>query len=102
MKVKERENQEVQIQKAKRQKAISDAVKTKEQKIRAARETPRIQNGQEMSEGGSLSIKRQNQKSKAEDNRKAECHPPETAGNHPDQGKATETVGAEDHTAAYY
>ena len=67
MKVKERENQEVQIQKAKRQKAISDAVKTKEQKIRAARETPRIQNGQEMSEGGSLSIKRQNQKSKAED-----------------------------------
>ncbi len=29
-------------------------------------------------------------------------HPPETAGNHPDQGKATETVGAEDHTAAYY
>ena len=67
MKVKERENQEVQIQKVKRQKAISDAVKTKEQKIRAARETPRIQNGQEMSEGGSLSIKRQNQKSKAED-----------------------------------
>ena len=51
VKVKERENQEVQIQKAKRQKAISDAVKTKEQKIRAARETPRIQNGQEMSEG---------------------------------------------------
>ena len=37
VKVKERENQEVQIQKAKRQKAISDAVKTKEQKIRAAR-----------------------------------------------------------------
>ena len=34
--------------------------------------------------------------------RKAECHPPETAGNHTDQGKATETVGAEDHTAAYY
>ena len=34
--------------------------------------------------------------------RKAECHSPETAGNHPDQGKATETVGAEDHTAAYY
>ena len=67
VKVKERENQEVQIQKAKRQKAISDAVKTKEQKIRAARETPRIQNGQEMSEGGSFSIKRQNQKSKAED-----------------------------------
>ena len=67
VKVKERENQEVQIQKAKRQKAISDAVKTKEQKIRAARETPRIQNGQEMSEGGSLSIKRQNQKSKAGD-----------------------------------
>ena len=67
VKVKERENQAVQIQKAKRQKAISDAVKTKEQKIRAARETPRIQNGQEMSEGGSLSIKRQNQKSKAGD-----------------------------------
>ena len=33
---------------------------------------------------------------------KTECHLPETAGNHPDQGKATETVGAEDHTAAYY
>ena len=67
VKVKERENQEVQIQKAKRQKAVSDAVKTKEQKIRAARETARIQNGQEMLEGGSLSIKRQNQKSKAGD-----------------------------------
>ena len=36
VKVKERENQEVQIQKAKRQKAISDAVKTKEQKIRTS------------------------------------------------------------------
>ena len=68
VKVKERENQEVQIQKVKRQKAISDAVKTKEQKIRAARETPRIQNGQEMSEGGSLSIKKtKTRKSKAED-----------------------------------
>ena len=63
----EQKSREVQIQKAKRQKAVSDAVKTKEQKIRAARETPRIQNGQEMSEGGSLSIKRQNQKSKAGD-----------------------------------
>ena len=43
VKIKSREAQEaqikdVQIQKAKRQKAISDAVKTKEQKIRAARE----------------------------------------------------------------
>ena len=63
----EQKSREVQIQNAQRQKAVSDAVKTKEQKIRAARETPRIQNGQEMSEGGSLSIKRQNQKSKAED-----------------------------------
>ena len=61
----EQKSREVQIQNAQRQKAVSDAVKTKEQKIRAARETPRIQNGQEMSEGGSLSIKRQNQKSKA-------------------------------------
>ena len=60
----EQKSREVQIQNAQRQKAVSDAVKTKEQKIRAARETPRIQNGQEMSEGGSLSIKRQNQKSK--------------------------------------
>ena len=50
VRIKERENQEVQIQKAQRQKAISDAVKTKEQKIRAARETPRIQNGQELPE----------------------------------------------------
>ena len=33
---------EVQIQEAQRQKVVSDAVKTKEQKIRAARETPRI------------------------------------------------------------
>ena len=63
----EQKSREVQIQNAQRQKAVSDAVKTKEQKIRAARETPRIQNGQEMSEGGSLSIKRQNQKSKAGD-----------------------------------
>ena len=67
VKVKERENQEVQIQKAQRQKAISDAVKMKEQKIRAARETPRIQNGQEMPEAGPLSIKSQSQKSKAAD-----------------------------------
>lgn len=37
---------EVQIQEAQRQKVVSDAVKTKEQKIRAARETPRIQNRQ--------------------------------------------------------
>lgn len=74
-KIKSREVQEaqeaqlhdVQIQKAQRQKAISDTVKTKEQKIRAARETPRIQNGQEMPEAGALSIKSQNQKSKAGD-----------------------------------
>ena len=46
----EQKSREVQIQKAQRQKAVSDAVKTKEQKIRAARETPRIQNGQEMAE----------------------------------------------------
>ena len=98
----EQKSREVQIQNAQRQKAVSDAVKTKEQKIRAARETPRIQNGQEMSEGGSLSIKRQNQKSKAGDTARQKSHPPETAGNHTDQGKATETVGAEDHTAAYY
>ena len=49
----EQKSREVQIQNAQRQKAVSDAVKTKEQK--------------EMSEGGSLSIKRQNQKSKAGD-----------------------------------
>ena len=46
----EQKSREVQIQKAQRQKAVSDAVKTKEQKIRAARETPRIQNGQEIAE----------------------------------------------------
>lgn len=54
-KVKSREAQEaqireVQIQEAQRQKVVSDAVKTKEQKIRAARETPRIQNRQEIAE----------------------------------------------------
>ena len=54
--------QDVQIQKAQRQKAISDAVKTKEQKIRAARETPRIQNGQEMPEAVTSSIKSQSHK----------------------------------------
>ena len=37
----EQKSREVQIQNAQRQKAVSDAVKTKEQKIRAARETPR-------------------------------------------------------------
>ena len=41
--------------------------KQKSRRSGLARETPRIQNGQEMSEGGSLSIKRQNQKSKAGD-----------------------------------
>ena len=67
MRIKERENQEVQIQKAQRQKAISDAVKTKEQKIRAARETPRIQNGQELPETKRFSIREQSQKAAATD-----------------------------------
>ena len=67
VKVKERENQEVQIQKAQRQKAISDAVKTKEQKIRAARETPRIQNGQEIPETKQFSIREQSRKKAAAD-----------------------------------
>ena len=67
VKVKERENQEVQIQKAQRQKAISDAVKTKEQKIRVARETPRIQNGQEIPETKQFSIREQSRKKAAAD-----------------------------------
>ena len=67
VKVKERENQEVQIQKAQRQKAISDAVKTKEQKIRAAWETPRIQNGQEIPETKQFSIREQSRKKAAAD-----------------------------------
>lgn len=67
VRIKERENQEVQIQKAQRQKAISDAVKTKEQKIRAARETPRIQNGQELPETKRFSIREQSQKAAATD-----------------------------------
>ena len=67
VKVKERENQEVQIQKAQRKKAISDAVKTKEQKIRVARETPRIQNGQEIPETKQFSIREQSRKKAAAD-----------------------------------
>ena len=59
--------QDVQIQKTQRQKAVSDAVKTKEQKIRAARETPRIQNGQEMPEAVTPSIKSQSQRNKVAD-----------------------------------
>ena len=59
--------QDVQIQKAQRQKAISDAVKTKEQKIRAARETPRIQNGQELSGTKQFSIQEQSRKKAAAD-----------------------------------
>ena len=55
----EQKSREVQIQNAQRQKAVSDAVKTKEQKIRAARETPRIQNGQEIAEMKQLSIREQ-------------------------------------------
>ena len=71
-KVKSREAQEaqireVQIQKAQRQKAVSDAVKTKEQKIRAARETPRIQNGQEIAEMKQFSIREQSRKKEAKD-----------------------------------
>ena len=67
VKIKSREAQEaqikdVQIQKAKRQKAVSDAVKTKEQKIRVARETPRIQNGQELSRTKQFSIRDQSRK----------------------------------------
>ena len=67
VKIKSREAQEaqikdVQIQKAKRQKAVSDAVKTKEQKIRVARETPRIQNGQELSGTKQFSIRDQSRK----------------------------------------
>ena len=67
VKIKSREAQEaqikdVQIQKAKRQKAVSDAVKTKEQKIRVARETPRIQNGQVLSGTKQFSIRDQSRK----------------------------------------
>ena len=67
VKIKSREAQEaqikdVQIQKAKRQKAVSDAVKTKEQKIRVARETPRIQNGQELSGTKQFPIRDQSRK----------------------------------------
>ena len=67
VKIKSREAQEaqikdVQIQKAKRQKAVSDAIKTKEQKIRVARETPRIQNGQELSGTKQFSIGDQSRK----------------------------------------
>ena len=67
VKIKSREAQEaqikdVQIQKAKRQKAVSDAAKTKEQKIRVARETPRIQNGQELSGTKQFSIRDQSRK----------------------------------------
>ena len=67
VKIKSREAQEaqikdVQIQKAKRQKAVSDAIKTKEQKIRVARETPRIQNGQEQSGTKQFSIRDQSRK----------------------------------------
>lgn len=67
VKIKSREAQEaqikdVQIQKAKRQKAVSDAVKTKEQKIRVARETLRIQNGQELSGTKQFSIRDQSRK----------------------------------------
>ena len=58
---------DVQIQKAKRQKAVSDAVKTKEQKIRVARETPRIQNGQELSGTKQFSIRDQSRKKAAAD-----------------------------------
>ena len=67
VKIKSREAQEAQIkdgqiQKAKRQKAVSDAAKTKEQKIRVARETPRIQNGQELSGTKQFSIRDQSRK----------------------------------------
>lgn len=67
VKIKSREAQEaqikdVQIQKAKRQKAVSDAAKTKEQKIWVARETPRIQNGQELSGTKQFSIRDQSRK----------------------------------------
>lgn len=72
VKIKSREAQkaqikDVQIQKAKRQKAVSDAVKTKEQKIRVARETPRIQNGQELSGTKQFSIRDQSRKKAAAD-----------------------------------
>ena len=72
VKIKSREAQEaqikdVQIQKAKRQKAVSDAIKTKEQKIRVARETPRIQNGQELSGTKQFSIRDQSRKKAAAD-----------------------------------
>ena len=101
VKVKERENQEVQIQKVKRQKAISDAVKTKN------RRSGQLGRHQESRmDRKCRKVDRFPSKAKPEKQgrryRKAECHPPETAGKHPDQGKATETVGAEDHTAAYY
>lgn len=65
--IQEAQIQDVQIQKAQRQKAASDAVKTKEQKIRAAMETPRIQNGQEIPETGQFAIREQERKKAAKD-----------------------------------
>ena len=59
-KIKSREIQEAQIQKIQRQKAVSDAVKTREQKIRAARATPKIQNGQEIRQFSTMEQKRKN------------------------------------------
>lgn len=106
VKIKSREAQEaqikdVQIQKAKRQKAVSDAVKTKEQKIRVARDTENPEWTGTIRNEAVLHPRPEPEKGSRR-YCKTECHPPETAGNHPDQGKATETVGAEDHTAAYY
>lgn len=65
--IQEAQIQDVQIQKAQRQKAVSDAVKTKEQKIRAARETPRIQNGQEIPETRQFAIREQGRKKASKD-----------------------------------
>ena len=76
---------EVQIQEAQRQKVVSDAVKTKEQKIRAARKTPRIQN----SRNEAALHPRTESEEGSKRYSKADRHPSETA-------------GAENHTEAYH
>lgn len=93
---------EVQIQEAQRQKVVSDAVKTKEQKIRAARETPRIQNRQEIAEMKQLSIREQSRKKEAKDTVRQTAirqKQPETIRI---KEKPRKTAGAENHTEAYH
>mgnify|MGYP000520804366 CR=1 FL=1 len=101
MKVKERENQEVQIQKSsgKRRFRCRQNERAEDPGCQGDTKNPE-QTGNSRNEAALHPRTESEEGSKRYS--KADRHPSETAGNHSDQGKTKETAGAENHTEAYH